>query len=202
MKTDVWKRVLYLSAGVALFCSLASAQQQGTHVKQTNLEDLVRHSELIVRARVLEVRGEKHPSLPDTDTLLVRVRILETLKGKVDPIYSFRIFIFDATDVGKDLGYRVGSEMVLFLPPPSRYGFSSPVGLEQGRFRMQHDAAGNETVVNDLGNAGLFQGMEQRFQSMQGRIPEAARTAVLQHRGEPIRYADFRELIFNLSAVQ
>jgi hypothetical protein len=201
MKKSVWKHVPYLLALGGSLCILASAQE-GARVKQLNLEQLANQSALIVRARVLETRSEKHPTLPNTDTLLVKVQVLEDLKGTVDPIYSFRIFVFDATDVGKDLGYRPGNQMVLFLPAPSRYGFSSPVGLEQGRFRVDHDTAGNETVVNDLGNVGLFSGMEQRLQSMRGNVPEAARVAALQHRAGPIRYQDLRQLILALSAVQ
>ncbi|HVO88656.1 MAG TPA: hypothetical protein VMV45_08945 [Casimicrobiaceae bacterium] len=40
--------------------------------------------------------------------------------------------------------FRVGEEYVLFVPPVSRLGFASPVGLAQGVFHVVPGAAGKE----------------------------------------------------------
>jgi hypothetical protein len=51
--------------------------------------------------------------------------------------------------------YRVGDEVVLFLHPDSGEGFTSPVGLGQGRFRVHHHAGGAAVAENDVGNVNL-----------------------------------------------
>ena len=47
-------------------------------------------------------------------------------------------------------------ELLLFLNPVSEYGLTSPVGLEQGRFRVTRDAKGRAFAVNGRANFGLF----------------------------------------------
>ena len=42
---------------------------------------------------------------------------------------------------------------------PSELGLSSPVGHEQGTFRIQSDAQGNKYIANGYGNAGIFSGV-------------------------------------------
>ena len=50
--------------------------------------------------------------------------------------------------------YRPGEELLLFVHPESALGFSSPVGLGQGCFRIhQHD--GRPVAENDVGNRNL-----------------------------------------------
>lgn len=50
--------------------------------------------------------------------------------------------------------YRAGESVVLFVHPDSALGFTSPVGLGQGCFRIgEHD--GVRTVENDVGNRNL-----------------------------------------------
>jgi len=50
--------------------------------------------------------------------------------------------------------YQVGDEVILFLHPDSTAGFTSPVGLGQGRFRIHH-GHGAATAENDVGNVNL-----------------------------------------------
>jgi hypothetical protein len=51
--------------------------------------------------------------------------------------------------------------LLLFLPEPSRYGLSSPLGGEQGRFHIWRDQRGNELVENEFRNAGLFKNLAE-----------------------------------------
>jgi len=44
--------------------------------------------------------------------------------------------------------FEVGKRYVVFLPPASKLGFSSPVGLNQGMFTLKTDARGTQTVSN------------------------------------------------------
>ncbi len=50
--------------------------------------------------------------------------------------------------------YREGEKVLLFLNPDSAGGFSSPVGLGQGCFRIAGDGA-DAVAENDLGNVNL-----------------------------------------------
>lgn len=53
--------------------------------------------------------------------------------------------------------YEVGEAVVLFVHAESPIGFTSPVGLGQGCFRVREDA-GAAVVVNDVGNRNLAAG--------------------------------------------
>ena len=50
--------------------------------------------------------------------------------------------------------YREGEKVLLFLNPDSAAGFTSPVGLAQGCFRVSGDGVG-AVAENDLGNVNL-----------------------------------------------
>jgi len=50
--------------------------------------------------------------------------------------------------------YRPGESVVLFMQPDSTLGFTSPVGLGQGCFRVR-DGDGVAVVENDVGNRNL-----------------------------------------------
>jgi len=50
--------------------------------------------------------------------------------------------------------YRPGESVVLFIHPESALGFTSPVGLGQGCFRIRDDH-GAAVVENDVGNRNL-----------------------------------------------
>jgi hypothetical protein len=50
--------------------------------------------------------------------------------------------------------YRPGESVVLFVHPESTLGFTSPVGLGQGCFRIRDDH-GAAVVENDVGNRNL-----------------------------------------------
>ncbi len=58
--------------------------------------------------------------------------------------------------------YQEGEEVVVFLNGDSAIGFTSPVGLGQGRFRVKTGAAGQKLLLNDYQNAGLFKNMKNQ----------------------------------------
>src|SRR6202040_168064 len=67
-----------------------------------------------------------------------------------------RQFVWDARDVADAAGYRKAGELLVFLNPVSPYGFTSPVGLDQGRFRIVRDSKGKAFALNGRDNIGLF----------------------------------------------
>jgi hypothetical protein len=94
----------------------------------------------------------------------------------------------------------VGQRLFLFLPAPSRYGLSSPIGIEQGRFRIAREPSGSEMVANELGNAGLFNNVEQDASKAGTQLStQQLRIATVQ-RG-PVALDDFVSLVKRLTSL-
>src|SRR2546428_6621847 len=101
----------------------------------------------IVHGTVLEVRsGRDESGLPATWITLAVARTLKgphqdrlTIKqlGVATPLPDGTI-----TRIAGMPQYRAGDEVVLFLHGESRRGFTSPVGLGQGVYRVSPTAAG------------------------------------------------------------
>jgi hypothetical protein len=132
------------------------------------------------------VRVEPHPQLSNLMTVVVSLRVQETLKGASEQTLTFRQYVWDLLDQKDAAGYRKGQEVLLLLNPVSQYGLTSPAGMEQGRFRISRDAKGNAFAVNGYGNVGLFAGVAD--QAGQRGIPLSAGTSALvtQPRAGPV----------------
>ena len=141
--------------------SLASAvcAQRGAYTAPTDLDQMVGQAETILRGHVLSAKVEAHPQFSDLQTVVVTLKVDRVLKGAASSTYTFRQYIWDFRDSSDAAGYRRAEEVLLFLNPNSPYGLTSPVGMEQGRFRILRDAAGNASALNGHGNAGLFNGV-------------------------------------------
>ncbi len=85
---------------------------------------------------------------------------------------------------------RQGDSVVLFLYPKSELGFTSPVGLGQGRFFILESEAG-KTVVNDSNNKNLFTGMKADAYA----VRTADGTAFTPGAKGPIGYDTFLSLV-------
>ena len=128
-------------------------------MRQVNLAFLARRAEVVVQGRVVNVRYEGLPGYPNIPTVVVTVQVERMLRGPEGAQYTFCQWL-----VGREMyrgkgGYLPGQRLMLFLPSPSQYGLSSPLGHEQGRFKIVPDARGQETIANGYGNAGLFKGV-------------------------------------------
>jgi hypothetical protein len=84
---------------------------------------------------------------------------------------------------------------------PTRFGLSSPAGLEQGRFRILRDAEGRLTAVNGHGNAGLFRDLEPQLKRRGIAVPSQLATVITQQRAGPVPLGEFKDLIRQLAAV-
>jgi hypothetical protein len=136
--------------------------------RQIGLPELAERAPIIVQGRVVEARYEGHPDYPHVSTVLVTLQVERMLRGPAGERLSFREFLPGLQARMGKRGYLVGQRLLLFLAAPSRYGLSSPLGGEQGRFHILRDQRGNDVVENDLSNAGLFRNL----------APEAARAGV------------------------
>jgi hypothetical protein len=155
---------------------------------------------MIVEGTVLSAKVEPHPTLAGLNTVAVTLRVARTLKGAPEPTFTFRQFIWDIRDRFDAAGYRRGESLLLFMNSPSRYGLSSPVGLEQGRFRIIRGSAGALMAVNGAGNAGLLSGVSHRLAS--ASLSPSTSNLLAQHRSGPIALEQLNEIVLQLERIR
>jgi len=190
--------ILLVLAGLMLVAP-ASAQQSALTVPG-NLEQLTDRSAVIVRGNVISARMEKHPELTNLDTVVVTLRVRETLKGDAGSTFTFRQYVWDLRDRMDAVGYEKGQDVLLMMIAPSRYGLSSPAGMEQGRFRIQRDGLGREYAVNSRNNLRLLDDVGARF-AKEGITPSPAAASLLaRHRSGPVELRELTALIRQLAA--
>jgi hypothetical protein len=196
MSTDTMRRILTRCFLVAAAC-LATAPafaQRGAITLPRNLDELTDRAQDIVRGTVTDARVEKHPELANLHTIVVTLRVSETLKGSARDTYTFRQYIWDLRDRDDVAGYRKGQELLLLMNGSSRYELTSPVGLEQGRFRIQRDRAGREVALNGTGNLRLF----ERLQDAQGKpaaLSAQQSSLIAKHRSGPVALDELAAMI-------
>jgi hypothetical protein len=138
-----------------LLLPLVSAQS-GARTTPVGLDQLVQRASVILRGSVVSANVEPHPQFSNLRTVVVTISVGKVLKGEPAKLYTFRQFLMDPRDAADAGGYRKGGELLLFLNPTSEYGLTSPVGLEQGRFRITHDGKGQAFTANGQANLALF----------------------------------------------
>ena len=191
-----WLAAALVSVWVSLPLPLAA--QRGARVQPRNLGELAAQSGRIVRGTVTAVRVEPHPELSNLSTIVVTLRVAETLKGDTAGTLTFRQFIWDIRDRYDAAGYGKGQDVLLLLNPVTRYGLTSPAGLEQGRFRISRDPLGRDVAVNGRGNAGLFRNLAAQLKSR--RVKVAPQLAALIDRDQtgPIPLQDLKDMLGQL----
>ena len=135
---------------------------RATTVLPLDLDALTAAAGRVFMGRVVAVRsGRDRHGLPVTWTTFA---VDETLKGTATTRIEIKQ-LGDAATSSDGVIYRVpalpsyavGDEVILFLHPESREGFTSPVGLGQGRFRIRR-SDGPPVAENDVGNTNLTTG--------------------------------------------
>lgn len=184
---------LVLSAGLAL--SPPAAAQRGGLAIQQNLAELVDHAGTIVRGHIVSARVEPHPEFTHFYTVVVTLRVQETLKGQAGETFVFRQYIWDIRDRYDAAGYRKGGEMLLFLTRPSEIGLSSPVGLGQGRFRIVRGPEKEELAVNEAANYGLFRDLLPALRARGLSLSQEQTRWIEGQAGGPVPLEDLTELI-------
>ena len=192
-------RCLLLAA--ALAAAAPASAQQGALTVTRNLDQLTDRAALILRGNVVSARVEKHPQFDALDTVVVTLRVRETLKGEPRQTHTFRQYLWDIRDRLDANGYRKGQDLLLLLIEPSAHGLSSPAGLDQGRFRIRRDAAGREVAVNGQGNFRLFEGVAAEAAKEGAVLSPSSLRLVDADRGGPVAVAELMGLIRELAAV-
>lgn len=111
-------------------------------VKPMTLDEVTADSKHVVHAVVTSVvSGRDENGVPSTWTTF---EVAETLKGTHETPFTIKQYgvatpLADGTltRVAGLPTYEVGEELVLFLRGASRRGFTSPVGLGQGTYRVK-----------------------------------------------------------------
>jgi hypothetical protein len=165
-----------------------------------------------VHGRVLELREEPHPQYSNVRTLLVKLEVVNNLRGAPGRTFTFRQHLAGGrsgwfTRRGKavtpkltlsnTVQYRPGREVLLFLYPASKVGLTSPVGGIQGRFRVVRDSKGRSRVINGVENRGLFEGVETTAQK-RGIKLSRENVRILRQRSGPVETGSFLNLVRTL----
>jgi hypothetical protein len=132
-------RFLALATGVVLSISVAGAQvgEIKAQAPPLTLEQLVKASEKIVQGKVEEqlvvVKSLSNgkQEIP-TRVYQIRLRVEEVLKGSVRP--GDTITVSEWANIAQPV--KEGDELLLYLPPESRFGLASPVGIYSGQFKI------------------------------------------------------------------
>jgi hypothetical protein len=169
--------------------------QQGALTIPRNLQQLTDRAAHIVRGNVTSAHVEMHPELRNLHTVVVTIRVKETLKGPVHRDFTFRQYVWDMASMEGQPSYRKGDELLLLMNAPSRYGLSSPTGMNQGKFVIQRDTAGREVAVNGYHNARLFDGVEAGLRAKQAPLSVVSQRLLAEHRQGPIEVTDLTRLI-------
>ncbi len=178
----------------ALMFAMPAAAQRSALTVPRNLDQLTDRASDVVRGTVVSAHVEKHPELSNLETVVVTLRLTDTLKGSAQGTFTFRQFIWDVRDRQDAAGYRKGQDLLLLMIAPSRYGLSSPAGLEQGRFRIERDRRGREVAINGTGNFKLFEGLDASTKSAASLSSRQA-GLVAKHRKGPIEADDLTAMI-------
>jgi len=185
--------------GLALLASVPALAQRGAITVSRNLSQLTDRAATIVRGHVISARVEKHPDFQNLRTVVVTLRVKETLKGETGDTFTFRQYIWDIRDRADAAGYQKGQDLLLLMIAPSQYGLSSPAGLHQGRFRILRDKSGKEFAVNGQGNSKLFVGMSAELVKKGVTLSPKASSLVQKHRQGPIEAGELTSLIRELA---
>lgn len=136
--------------------SLCGALQATTLVRY-DLEGLTRRADRVFVGTCKESHTELIGGQPYTR---LKFEVGEVVKGQA--VTSVEVCLPGGEYGGQRLylagmpQFAPGEEVVLFLTEPDRLGHPWPVGLGQGKFRVQRNAAAKARVFQDTGEARLY----------------------------------------------
>ena len=148
----------FVAIAVFQLSILGMTGAQASSVVPLDLDQIIAGAEHIVHVRCTgnTVQGDPQVGIVTISSFVV----LDRAKGGAEPTFTVRQAGGELLGLKVDYHvpkFRVGEEYVLFMPPPSRLGLASPVGLSQGAFSVLPGAAGKE-VGNGRDFAELLAG--------------------------------------------
>ena len=191
--------LLLPAATLALIISSRPLQAQFLS-KPINLAYLAQRADVIVQGKVTDVLNERLPGYPNIPTIKVTLNVESMVRGPAAATYTFREIILGLRPREDKRSYKVGQQLFLFMLTPSQYGLSSPIGDEQGRFRITRNPKGNLTVINGNNNEGMFTNVELAA-SKAGRKLTRSQSRVAATRRGPVQLDEFVSLVKSLTSL-
>ena len=161
----------FRAAFFVLFCALAlSSSAFAATVLPLGLERLHADAKQIFLGECLTntVQLDQQSGKVVTYTVF---EVLETYKGNLGRSQTIKQIGGNLPEAGLNVKipgvpqFEVGKRYVVFLPPASDLGFSSPVGLSQGMFTLKTDASGTQTVSNGRDVGELMENIPSKMPS-------------------------------------
>lgn len=153
INTPIFRQLARFIATVAL---LSPLQAGATSILPLSLEQMSQKAELIIYGTVREVHSALETDNADAGSGRVvtwtSFDVIDVIKGEAAESHTIKQIGGQLSD-GRTLRvlgvpkFRIGTSYVVFLPAPSKAGFSSPIGLHQGSF-MVREIDGVKTVSN------------------------------------------------------
>ncbi len=186
---------IFLAMLSAAFVSCPLMAQQFM-ARQVDLAYLSQRADVVVQGKVLSVRQGYLPGHRNVRTTEVVMQVEKMLRGPSAQQYAFREIEFGLQKKQRKQTYAAGQRLLLFLPSPSSYGLSSPIGIEQGRFHIARQDGG-DMIANEIGNSGLFKNVAAKA-SKAGRKLSPDQLRVASTRRGPVKLDEFISLTKNL----
>ena len=145
-----------------------------------NLERLVQDAGVIIRGTVTKVESRQDKQTGHIATF-VTLRVADNFYGATGEEVTFKVYAgrsgkLKLADMPR---FEVGEESYSFWASPSRIGFSSPIGMQQGKFSLKREPATGKTLVsNGLANSNLFVGMKNRTALAKASWTEVAEPSI------------------------
>jgi hypothetical protein len=141
--------------GLCLGLWLGATDGRAARVRELGLADMAARADRVFLGQCVErVVLEEPGRRPATRYVF---RVLAVLKGVDGPVAEFTVA---ATPDGRGFAglpvFEVGERALLLLYPPGSGGRTSPMGLDQGAFRLALARDGSTLAVNGQGNRELF----------------------------------------------
>jgi hypothetical protein len=184
------KRIL-LAACLALACAMPAL---ATSVLPLDLGQVIDQSATAFQGTCVDNRTGRDPQTGMLVTMTT-FRVDDVLKGDVPATYTIKQI--GGTSAAENLNFKVhgvprfavGESYVLFMAGVSTAGFSSPIGLSQGRFTIQDGESGPE-----VGNGRDFRDLTANTPDLQ--LPPQAKARAAQDKPlHRIGLAEFKQMV-------
>ena len=184
-----------VSLAATFYISSAAHAQRGAITLPRNLADLSSNAGQIIQGRVVSATVEPDPRYNHLQTLVLTLAVDDVLKGQAPTTFTFREFLWDIRDISDRAGYHLGDEVLLFLNNPTPLGLVTPVGLQQGRFRVVKGTDGQDYAINANQNAGLFDNVVRSGALNPAKLSAKSRATVQSFRQGPIALTALKESV-------
>lgn len=135
-------------------------------VKPMNLERIIESAATIFEGKCVDIKTGRDPESNMIATWYT-FQVTGGIKGKIGDTFVLKQYGGQDGDVivnSPAVSYQLGEEVVLFLYGTSELGFTSAVGLQQGKFVVREfPETKTRYVTNGMPAMILFENMEQQI---------------------------------------